>query len=117
VRRKVGLCNWRREVVPSNIVFLVLCNRPVEMAYCRHPHHKLRYCNRGSVTEEGGKVSKQWKANLQDAGLGRKVRMPQPQTVDGTIGNLDKDICKDNALGKAFYTMGRPSVRVSCQVE
>jgi hypothetical protein len=27
------------------------------------------------------------------------------------------DICKDNALGKAFYTIGRPSVRVSCQVD
>jgi hypothetical protein len=43
--------------------------------------------------------------------------MPQPQTVEGTLGNLDMDICKDNALGKAIYTKGRPSVRVSCQVE
>jgi hypothetical protein len=37
--------------------------------------------------------------------------MPQPQPVEGTLGNLDMDNCK------AFYTMGRPSVRVSCQVE
>jgi hypothetical protein len=43
--------------------------------------------------------------------------MPQPRTVEGTLGNLDMDICKDNALGKAFNTLGRPSVRVSCQVE
>jgi hypothetical protein len=43
--------------------------------------------------------------------------MPQPKTVEGTSGNLDRDICKDNALGKAFYTIGRPSGRVSCQVE
>jgi hypothetical protein len=43
--------------------------------------------------------------------------MPQPRTVEGAIGNLDKSNCKDNALGKAFYTLGRPSVRVSCQVE
>jgi hypothetical protein len=43
--------------------------------------------------------------------------MLQPQTVEGTLGNLDMDICKDNALGKAFYTIGRPSVRISCQVE
>jgi hypothetical protein len=35
--------------------------------------------------------------------------MPQPQTVEGTLGKLDMDICKDNALGKAFYTIGRPS--------
>jgi hypothetical protein len=43
--------------------------------------------------------------------------MPQPPTAEGTFGNLDMDICIDNALGKAFYTIGRPSVRVSCQVE
>jgi hypothetical protein len=43
--------------------------------------------------------------------------MPQPQSVEGTLGNVDMDICIDNALGKAFYTIGRPSVRVSCQVE
>jgi hypothetical protein len=43
--------------------------------------------------------------------------MPQPQTVEGTLGKLDMDNCKDNALGKAFYTIGRPWVRVSCQVE
>jgi hypothetical protein len=43
--------------------------------------------------------------------------MPQPRMVEGTLGNLDKDNCKDNALRKAFYTLGRPSVWVSCQVE
>jgi hypothetical protein len=42
--------------------------------------------------------------------------MPQPQKVEGTLGNLDVDNCKDNALSKAFYTIGRPSVRVSCPV-
>jgi hypothetical protein len=44
--------------------------------------------------------------------------MPQPQMVEGTLGNSDMDNCKDNALGKAFYTIGRHSnlVRVSCQV-
>jgi hypothetical protein len=31
--------------------------------------------------------------------------MPQPQTVEGTLGNLDMDICKDKSLGKAFYTI------------
>jgi hypothetical protein len=71
-----------------------------------------------SRRKEGRQVSSgRPKAILQDAGLGRKVRMPQPQTVEGTLGNLDMDICKDNALGKAFYTLGRPSVRVSCQVQ
>jgi hypothetical protein len=75
--------------------------------------------NRGSVTEEERKVSSgRLKANLQDAVSGRKVRVPQPQTVEGTLGKLDMDNCKDNALGKAFDTIiGRPSVRVSCQVE
>jgi hypothetical protein len=43
--------------------------------------------------------------------------MPQPQTVEGTLGSLDMDICKDIALGTAFYTIGKPSVRESCQVE
>jgi hypothetical protein len=43
--------------------------------------------------------------------------MQQPRTVEGTLGTLDKDTCKDNALGKALHHLGRPSVRVSCQVE
>jgi hypothetical protein len=79
---------------------------------------KQTECNRGSLMEEGRKViSGRLKANLQDADLGRKVRIPQPRTVEGTLGNLDKDNCKDNALGKAFYTLGRLLVRLSCQIE
>jgi hypothetical protein len=43
--------------------------------------------------------------------------MPQPRTVEGTLGNSDKINCQGSALRKAFCTLGRPSVRISSQVE
>jgi hypothetical protein len=43
--------------------------------------------------------------------------MPQPQTVERTLGTMDKDKCKDNALGQALYHLDRPLVHVSCHIE
>jgi hypothetical protein len=43
--------------------------------------------------------------------------MQQPRMGEGTVGTLDKDECKDSAMGKALHILGRPLVHVSCQVE
>jgi hypothetical protein len=81
-------------------------------------------CISTTVVTEGPsqkKVRKHWKALGYPAGCRfRKVgKNAATQTVAalGTFSTLDKDKCKDNALGKALYHLGRPSVRASCQVE
>jgi hypothetical protein len=61
-----------------------------------------------TITTEGSRPACRMQADRYDY---------RNSNSEGHLENLEQDKGKDNALGKAFYFLGRPSVRALCHVE